>query len=557
MIFVAYFFLLFSYFFSLLIFGKVVLPSYEHLTIWPVHYKIFSNFYFEGKSAFDIFLGGNIKWHYFPQLFQPLTFLSIIVDIKSFTFIYDIIEKSLAFYASFILSKKISNNEKFSAIVALFYATIVNLKVIYIMPGSGFCFAPYLFYLLLKAKPLKIKHYFIFFLAGLSISPISEFGIFLIFFLAYLINQKIVHKNFINSFYFFTTGVVVLLIPLFYSIYTEELHRIDHIFAVDHIYAIEKLEILKIGAGNLASLFHIPKYIIFALVLLAGIFSLNKNLIYIYLNTILVIFLIIFSDQIKFVLGLINNIFYSFNLIRIENLIPFLIILILIYLKNDKSKINLNKFLIALTFISSILIQISIPTAALMSNIKKSLNDQKRISIEKIMYGTDSTLSIKRNFIKIKEVTKILINKNNYDEKIDFFNTNKSFDDYYRYDEYKKIKEIVENSRVASIGIDPMIAAMNGIKVIDGYHNLYPKSYKNKFKNIINDELKMNESLEYYFNNWGNQLYLFYNDPKNLKINFKNIKKLDANYLISSFEIKDKDLLLKKKVNDLFLYFII
>ena len=62
-----------------------------------------------------------------------------------------------------------------------------------------------------------------------------------------------------------------------------------------------------------------------------------------------------------------------------------------------------------------------------------------------------------------------------------------------------------------------MIAAMNGIKVIDGYHNLYPKSYKNKFKNIINDELKMNESMEYYFNNWGSQLYLFYNDPKNYK----------------------------------------
>ena len=74
-----------------------------------------------------------------------------------------------------------------------------------------------------------------------------------------------------------------------------------------------------------------------------------------------------------------------------------------------------------------------------------------------------------------------MINKNNYDEKIDFFNTNKSFDDYYRYDEYKKIKEIVENSRVASIGIDPMIAAMNGIKVIDGYLNLYPIIYKNKF----------------------------------------------------------------------------
>ena len=148
-----------------------------------------------------------------------------------------------------------------------------------------------------------------------------------------------------------------------------------------------KIRNFKIGAGNLASLFHIPKYIIFALVLLAGIFSLNKNLIYIYLNIILVIFLIIFSDQIKFVLGLINNIFYSFNLIRIENLIPFLIVLILIYLKNDKSKINFNNFFIVLTFISSILIQISIPTAALMSNIKKSLNDQKRISIENYVWN--------------------------------------------------------------------------------------------------------------------------------------------------------------------------
>ena len=67
----------------------------------------------------------------------------------------------------------------------------------------------------------------------------------------------------------------------------------------------------------------------------------------------------------------------------------------------------------------------------------------------------------------------------------------------------------------------------------------------------------MNEFNGILFNNWGSQLYLFYNDPKNLKINFKNVKKLDANYLISSFEIKNKDLLLKKKVNDLFLYFII
>ena len=63
------------------------------------------------------------------------------------------------------------------------------------MPGSAFCFAPYLFYLLIKDKPLSIKHYIIFFIAGLSSSPIGEFGILLIFPLAFLLQEKKILKT--------------------------------------------------------------------------------------------------------------------------------------------------------------------------------------------------------------------------------------------------------------------------------------------------------------------------------------------------------------------------
>ena len=36
-----------------------------------------------------------------------------------------------------------------------------------------------------------------------------------------------------------------------------------------------------------------------------------------------------------------------------------------------------------------------------------------------------------------------------------------------------------------SVGLDPMIAVMNDIKVIDGYHSIYPLSYKIEFRKII------------------------------------------------------------------------
>ena len=93
-----------------------------------------------------------------------------------------------------------------------------------------------------------------------------------------------------------------------------------------------------------------------------------------------------------------------------------------------------------------------------------------------------------------------------------------------------------------SVGLDPMIAVMNDIKVIDGYHNLYPLHYKIKFRKIIEKELEKNIILKNYYDNWGNRVYAFYNDKNNIMLNFQSAKKLNAEYVISGFPIINKEL---------------
>ena len=93
-----------------------------------------------------------------------------------------------------------------------------------------------------------------------------------------------------------------------------------------------------------------------------------------------------------------------------------------------------------------------------------------------------------------------------------------------------------------SVGLDPMAAVMNDIRVIDGYHNIYPLNYKIRFRKIIEKELEKNIELKNYYDNWGSRVYAFYNDENNIMLNFQSAKTLGANYVISKFAIKNNRL---------------
>ena len=166
----------------------------------------------------------------------------------------------------------------------------------------------------------------------------------------------------------------------------------------------------------------------------------------------------------------------------------------------------------------------------------------------------------KEKLQKNKDITNsinIVLKKNNYNFKGFKVKPANSFDAYYKFDTYKKIKNITGNSKVASLGVNPMIAVMNDIHVIDGYYVIYPLSYKIKFRKIIEDELNQNQKLKKYYDDWGNRVYLFFSDKNNLLINFKEAK-IGAEFIISSFLINNENLKLAcpdcNYSNELFLY---
>ena len=161
---------------------------------------------------------------------------------------------------------------------------------------------------------------------------------------------------------------------------------------------------------------------------------------------------------------------------------------------------------------------------------------------------SDKNIELKSNLDnkKFSNFLSIITSKNNYHSEITFdLKSNRTFKGYYRFEDYKKLKKIVGEEKIMSIGLDPMVAAMNNIKVIDGYHTLYNLKYKLKFRKIIENELNKDEVLKDYYDNWGNRVYVFYNDKNNLDINFQEAKNIGAKYVLSSFKIQKKELSLK------------
>tara|TARA_B100000123_G_C25628514_1_gene383352 strand:- start:164 stop:664 length:501 start_codon:yes stop_codon:yes gene_type:complete len=145
--------------------------------------------------------------------------------------------------------------------------------------------------------------------------------------------------------------------------------------------------------------------------------------------------------------------------------------------------------------------------------------------------------------------------------KVENFRNYYSFKDYYLKESYSKIKSIVGDEKVISLwNVDPMVAVMNGIYTLDGEHNLYPLAYKKKFYKIIKKELDSSSEFRDYFLKWGHRVYAFVSDPENVKIDFLEAKKQGANFVISKYLVKNKNLEIVSEIEGveiLYLYKII
>lgn len=127
-----------------------------------------------------------------------------------------------------------------------------------------------------------------------------------------------------------------------------------------------------------------------------------------------------------------------------------------------------------------------------------------------------------------------------------------TFSTYYSKQLFAEIKqyinEPVESYRVASLGLDPMIALYNGFYTLDGYSGAYDIKYKHAFRKVIANELVKSESAGKYFDNWGSRCYLYsYDLSTNGKIDSLNydidaFKNIGGKFIFSSVTINNPGL---------------
>ena len=144
--------------------------------------------------------------------------------------------------------------------------------------------------------------------------------------------------------------------------------------------------------------------------------------------------------------------------------------------------------------------------------------------------------------------------------KSDFINeyrmNNITYDQFYSENLFYNIEKFIDkeqkNYKVVSIGIHPSIAAYNGFYTLDGYSVLYDLNYKKKFREIIAPELKKNEILRGYFDEWGSRVYVFSNEigqnylrkkndvyPININLNTSKLYEIGGRYIFSTYKIKN------------------
>ena len=543
-----------TYFLPLIIFGQVILDPFDNLESVSVYDHVISKIWNGNFISIEHFLAGEIKWYYLEDILYPINILHFFLDDKSFYFTKDIFRRIISYYTFYVLAQQFRVSKFNSSLGAAFFSSILNITTDI---DIAICCVPYIFYIFFKKKSFQIKYFILLALIGLNSSfGVSIFAVTLLIPLVFFLDHQ--KKKFLPLFLYFITFLISSLITDLHLIYSillgPEIHRLSFDVNSDSLYSFYQslFIIFPYPLGSYKFLFSLLISIIILFVFFNSLFIKEKRTKYLVLFIFFVIVLYFLSTDILPNLIFIGpfSFLQSLNLERLSLIMPFLIsILFIFYLTNLNNKKFINTFY-ALTICSIFISQFLMPLKEMTDNYLNESFETNTFNKFKI--------NIKKN--NYKESYKIFLeNRKNFKWELNLDVTNfTTYDQYYQFDNYKLIKNIVKDSRTISIGADPMIAVMNDIKVIDGYHTVYPLSYKKDFRKIIEKEINKNDQLKKYYDDWGNRIYAFYNEPNNLLINFNEAQKLGAEYVISEFMINNDNLkLICKKCNNsntLFLY---
>lgn len=516
------------YFFPFAFTGSLLTQNPDLLDSSLVYNYIAGKIILGNFEAIKIFLNGELPWQFLKGIFYPITLIYSFLDPEKAFWITDIILKTLAYFSFYYLMKRINPNSTLIYLLPLLFASSISNTV----NGIGLVTIPLFLGIILKKKKFNLKNYFIIFFIGLN-SDLYLHGIYVVlilFFLNLILNKKDSLNKSHELVKIFSTYIFAIILSnsqLFYSaIYLRPFHSEEMIKFLPSLIENFKSIFTHLYSGVTPHFYINIFFLIFIIVIY--FFSFTKKI----KVNILILSIILFTSILNFIFNLdfFNNLKSNYtllvplNLNRFNQLYYFLYSICFIFLF-ENLKLKIKNYMLVLTFFAVIYNLTSPNVKTVLGNFFYYYNlsqDQKKIVVNN--YNNYEFVKLFRNLDKFKKNEFIKQKKqiNSY--------TSSSIKTFYQFEDYKFIKGIVKNDRIISIGIEPLKAVMSNINVIDGYHYLYPLSYKEKFKKIYNKK-SVNE--DYIgFIAWGHRLQIS-NYDLNL-INLEEVKKIGAEYILSN-----------------------
>lgn len=505
-----------NYIIPLIFFGKITLFYPDALEQEIVLNKLIGEFAKGNFNAINL-ISAISDWRYVRRLLNPVFYFYAF----NFEFAYwliDIVLKISAYISFYILAKKISKNYFLSAMLACLFASTTDQ----VQLGFGMAISPYLIYLIISKDQIKLKHYLIIAFFGLNSDLMTTVWLMPYICLAsYFINNKIIENKKINTIKVLSAFNIFLFLSsahlIFMSLFGETIHREEFIrtslpLFENLIFAIKQLFRIPFTFDHLV--FQNIQFAVFLIPAIIITLFLRDKISIQFLLLIISVVLILFFLRTGAFIDFQNS---SKGLIKTTNFqyvnvcLPLIYIIYLLYLCKEK---KILKFMY-------------IP-----------------ISVSLLFFQIDSSIV---PFAKSHFLNENSEYKNLY-----------SFDGYYSRDEYFQIKQIVKDKKTMSVGLNPMVAVVSDIKIIDGYFNIYPLVHKKKYRKIIEDEIENNYFLKKNYDTWGSRMMIYYKSDEsyiNNKIKFNEAKKIGVDFVISKYNLQNKDLVLIKKINkELYLF---
>lgn len=491
------FILALNYLIPYFLFGNITLFSLDALDSEIPYNNVIGKILGGDFESIKIFLNGEISISYLRRIFHSYSFLYSILNLELAYWTIDVLVKFTSYISFYCLAKKINKNFFVSSLIACLYASS-NLPT---HEGFGLAIFPYLIYLMIFKKHLKYKHYFIIVFFGLNTDFIfTAFALPSFILLILIIIGKERYMHVFKIFSLFIIPMIVSNINLFYLNFQEiDLHRVEFIRKSNSltgsiIFFIKSLSNLP-TSWDFSFFKKLPYTLFYVPVIFFSFLSKDKNvrkILFVLICTAILLTLIKSEHIGNFInqhTGLIRKLSWSY-MTQSYNLLFCLLAIFLLNFNNIRSKVI---FLF--------------------------------ICLSVLLFQMNSTVV---PFYKQK-VLKTINYKNIY-----------TFRGYYNFYNFEKIQKTVKEKRVMSVGLDPMIATIHNIYVIDGYHSIYPLSYKKKFRKIIEPELNANKTFKEYYDDWGSRIYTTLYEPFNInkiEFNYAFAKKLGAEFIISKYKI--------------------